>query len=114
METRLRLVLVLGGLPRPRTQIEVYEPSGRFVGRVDMGYEALKVAVEYDGAWHWKQRRNDDRRRDALRALGWTVLVFSAEDVYQHKLDVVRAVRNALAEAAGRPRNPHNEPIARV
>lgn len=100
METRLRLVLVLGGLPKPEPQIVVRTPSGVFVARVDMGYEALKVAVEYDGAWHWQQRRKDDRRRDALRKLGWTVLVFSAEDVYQHKLDVVRAVRDALAAAA--------------
>jgi hypothetical protein len=100
METRTRLVLVLGGLPRPATQVEVRTAEGLFVARVDLAYEAEKVAVEYDGAWHWKQRRQDDRRRDALRALGWNVLVFSADDIYRHPNAVVATVRSALRQAA--------------
>ena len=47
-ESRTRLVLACGGLPRPQTQIQV----GR--RRVDMGWEEWKVGVEYDGAQHWQ------------------------------------------------------------
>jgi hypothetical protein len=44
--TRVRLILIRGGLPRPITQILV----GR--RRVDMGWPQWKVGVEYDGPQH--------------------------------------------------------------
>jgi very-short-patch-repair endonuclease len=94
------LVLVLAGLAPPVTQHVIRTADGRFVARVDLAYVEANLVVEYDGAWHWQQRRRDDRRRDALRALGWTVLVFSAEDVYRHPADIVVAVESALRRAA--------------
>jgi hypothetical protein len=36
METRLRMVLVLGGLPRPKAQVKIYDSNGRFVGKPDL------------------------------------------------------------------------------
>ena len=36
MESRLRMVLVLGGLPRPQAQISLHDKHGRFVGRPDL------------------------------------------------------------------------------
>lgn len=50
-ETRTRLVLLAAGLPRPDTQLVVRD-RGRFVARLDMGWAAWKVAVEFDGAQH--------------------------------------------------------------
>ena len=44
-ESRLRARLVLAGLPRPQTQVSVFDRSGRFVARVDLAWPALKVAV---------------------------------------------------------------------
>jgi very-short-patch-repair endonuclease len=99
METRQRLVIVLAGLRAPVSQLEVFAPDGRFVARLDLGYEEFLLAIEYDGALHWEQRREDDRRRDALRALGWTVLVFSAVDVYRRPAAIVAQVRAALLRA---------------
>jgi len=95
-ETRLRVRLVEFGLPRPIAQFEVRSPRGEFVARLDLAYPQHKVAVEYDGAWHWKQRRDDDRRRDAMRAAGWVVLVYDADDVYGGPERIVREVRQAL------------------
>jgi very-short-patch-repair endonuclease len=96
MESRLRVCLIDGGLPRPVAQHEVHNHAGIFVGRLDLAYVEAKVAVEYDGAWHWKQRRKDDRRRAALRALGWDVHVFSADEIYGNPLAVVAEVAAAL------------------
>lgn len=96
METRLRLVIVDGGLPRPEAQWEVTNPTGVVLWRLDLAYPSDKIAIEYDGAWHWKQRRDDDRRRAALRALGWDVHVFDSDDVYGNPDGVVREVRAAL------------------
>ena len=44
-ETWLRLLIVRAGLPRPQTQIPVYDEYGQLVARVDMGWEDLKIAV---------------------------------------------------------------------
>lgn len=100
METRLRLVLHDFGLPRPEPQWEVRDAADFLLGRLDFAYPNAKVGVEYDGAWHWKQRRADDRRRDAIRRLDWTVLVFSADEIFGSPAMTAAAVRNALQPAA--------------
>jgi len=100
METRLRLVIVDGGNPRPAAQLHVFDGRGEFLGRADLGYEELKLAMEYDGALHWTQRRDDDRRRDRMREAGWTVLVFSADDVFGAPDAVAAAVRRARLACA--------------
>jgi very-short-patch-repair endonuclease len=107
-ESRLRLAVVTAGLPRPVAQFEVYTPAGAFVARVDLAYPELRLAIEYDGAWHWKRRREDDRRRDALRALGWTVLVYSADDLYNSPERIVAEVARARRTAARRAAVPPN------
>ena len=96
METRLRMALIEGGLPRPEAQWEIKNAAGAVQWRLDLAYPELKVAVEYDGAWHWKQRRDDDRRRAALRALGWDPHVFDADDVYRNPDRIVHEVASAL------------------
>jgi hypothetical protein len=100
METRVRLLIVLAGLPRPQAQLIVNDRAGYFVARADLGYEAERYIVEYDGAFHWAQRRADDRRRDLMRELGWTVLVVSSEDYYEHPRRIIATVRTALARRA--------------
>jgi hypothetical protein len=100
METRVRLLLVLAGLPRPTSQLIVRDARGLFVARVDFAYEEQRLIVEYDGALHWEQRRADDRRRDALRAVGWTVLVFGRADYYDNPHVIVATVARALARRA--------------
>jgi very-short-patch-repair endonuclease len=83
METRLRVVLLDGGLPKPKAQHEVRTSTGRLCGRLDLAYPEAKLGVEYDGADHWWQRREDDRRRTAIREQGWEVLVYSSKDIYK-------------------------------
>jgi hypothetical protein len=99
METRVRLLLVRAGLPRPPAQHVVLDHFGEFVARLDLAYPERLLAIEYDGSFHWAQRRADDRRRDALRELGWTVLVFSAEDYYRTPDAIIAKVRRALSRS---------------
>ncbi|HWB68074.1 MAG TPA: hypothetical protein VG708_14720 [Mycobacteriales bacterium] len=102
METRGRVRLVRNGLPRPEAQIVVRDRNGRFVGRLDMGYREQLTAIEYDGADHWLRRREDDRRRDNIRALGWDVIVISADDVYSREMTLEAAVWRSLRRNAER------------
>jgi very-short-patch-repair endonuclease len=100
METRLRMLLINGGLPRPEPQHEVRDHLNVFAGRLDLAYPGIRLGIEYDGADHWKQRREDDRRRDAIRACDWEVCVFSADDVFLTPDATVAAVRRLLRARA--------------
>lgn len=98
-ETRVRLVLHGGGLPRPTAQYEVRDAHG-LVARVDFGWPELRVAVEYDGQWHGEagQFTRDRRRLNRLTAAGWTVVFVTAPDLH-HPADLVARVAAALDRA---------------
>jgi very-short-patch-repair endonuclease len=83
-ETWLRLLLLEAGYRRPQTQIPVYGEYGELVAVLDMGWDDIKVAVEYEGDHHRADRRQFNRdiaRYDALTELGWIVVRVTAEDV---------------------------------
>jgi hypothetical protein len=98
METRLRLGLVLAGLPSPDVQYELLDEYGYHLARIDLAYPAAKLAIEYDGAFHfdqWRARR--DRQRDAkLAGYGWLTLRLVDDDVLAMPQTVSR-VRTLLA-----------------
>src|SRR3954447_13763928 len=100
METRLRVILIDAGLPRPQAQFVVRDRHGGFRGRLDLAYPDARLGVEYDGADHWQRRREDDRRQDGIRELGWEVLVFSADDVFRMQEQTADAVARALRTRA--------------
>jgi hypothetical protein len=82
-ETRLRLLFIDAGLPRPTTQIPVYDECGRFVRFLDMGWEDFMVGAEYDGDQHRTSRPQyvkDQRVWPKLRQLGWHVVRAIKED----------------------------------
>lgn len=82
-ETWLRLLVVRAGFPRPRTQLPVYDEFGCLIGIVDLGWEELRIAMEYEGAHHRLDARvfaRDIRRMEALQERGWVVLRVTAED----------------------------------
>ncbi len=104
-ETRTRLVLIRGGLPRPQPQIVVRNMWGAVVARIDMGWEEWLVGVEYDGPQHWTDpqiRANDIDRTAELERRGWRLVRVSA-DLLRNRPDViVDRARNALL-ASGCP-----------
>ena len=101
-ETWLRLLLIEAGLPPPTTQIPVVTEDGAELYYLDMGWEDLMVAAEYDGEHHrvdrW-QYRKDVRRREALDRLGWIVIRVIATD---RPADIIRRVREARELRASR------------
>ncbi|SPM37118.1 hypothetical protein MRAB57_4961 [Mycobacterium rhizamassiliense] len=99
-ETWLRLLLMNAGFPRPHTQIAVRNEWGWAEAYLDMGWEDVKVAVEYDGDQHRSSRTQyvkDIRRLEMLERYGWIVVRVIAED---HREDIVRRVRAARARRA--------------
>jgi len=96
-ESKLRMLIVGAGLPRPETQIEFHDLRVR----VDMGWRQWKVAVEYDGIQHWtegRQRSWDIERIALLEDAGWSVIRVSAQMMSRPDL-IVERVRCKLRTA---------------
>lgn len=103
-ESALRLHWIEADLPTPAPQFPVRVHGRDF--RLDIADPKVRFAAEYDGqAYHGLDRAaHDARRRELLRSAGWTVAVFTAEDVYGrrdawHRLRTV--YREALATRQG-------------
>jgi hypothetical protein len=96
METRLRMLLVLAGLPRPEVQGSIRNDEGRFL-RPDLLYRRERLAIEYDGGNHRDRLVEDNRRQNSLVDLGIRFLRFTAPDVYGTPNTVVMLVRHALS-----------------
>jgi very-short-patch-repair endonuclease len=97
METRLRLLLVLAPLPRPKAQVRLYDEVGHFLGRPDFYYPLHRLALEYDGASHRENLTGDNRRQNRLVDAGYRLLRFTAADVLSAPESVVDLVKRALS-----------------
>ncbi len=84
-ETRVRLLLVLAGLPEPVVNHALLRPDGTVEYQLDLSFPDQKLAIEYDGRWHDRpeQRILDEARRADLVSRGWTVVVLRAEDLFE-------------------------------
>ncbi|OBG32033.1 hypothetical protein A5672_26305 [Mycobacterium alsense] len=81
-ETWLRLLVIEAGYPPPQTQIPVYGEYGELVAVVDLGWEDVKIALEYEGEHHRtdrRQLRRDIERYEQLPELGWITIRVMAE-----------------------------------
>ena len=102
-ETRLRLLFIDAGLPKPATQIAIYDEHGRYVRTIDMGWEDFLVGAEYDGDQHRTSRTQyvkDQRVWPKLGQLGWHVVRAIKED-RDHEL--VRQAWDAMVSRGWRP-----------
>lgn len=96
METRLRMLIVLAGLPRPLANVDVFDPAGKFVGRIDLYYPEMCLGIEYDGSTHEDSLAADNRRQNQLLGVGIRLLRFTAGDIYSNPAGVVALVRGHL------------------
>lgn len=104
-ESRLRMSLVLGGLPRPEAQVDFYTEGGEHLARVDLVVK--DVLLEYDGREQRLKKPvfvQDRRRQNALVDRGAELRRYSSEDVAPVRRGwLCDEVRRAIAAAASRP-----------
>lgn len=96
MESRLRLILLDGGLPRPLANHDVFDAGGQWIAKPDLQYVTQRVAIEYEGEHHLIDPRqwNDDIRRDeGLHNAGWRLVKVT-------KIDVLRRPHATVARIA--------------
>jgi very-short-patch-repair endonuclease len=104
METRLRMLLVLAGLPEPQVNLRIRGEDGAVLLRFDLSYPRLKVAVEYDGRHHLEdpaQWERDVERRDDTD--GWRVVTVTSKGIYREPERTIARVARALRERGLRP-----------
>jgi hypothetical protein len=85
METRLRMLIVLAGLPEPTVNATVRDVGGEVVRRFDLSWPEVRVIVEYDGRHHVErieQWESDLDRREEIDDEGWRILVVVAAGIY--------------------------------
>lgn len=81
-ETWLRLLVIRNGFPPPQTQIPVYDEHGGLVAVVDMGWDDIKIALDYEGGHHRTPDKfnKDIHRHDAVTGLGWIDIRVTSRD----------------------------------
>jgi very-short-patch-repair endonuclease len=114
MESRLRMLLILGGLPRPQAQVPLHDSQGRFLGRPDLYYASHCLALEYDGSIHRTSLVEDNRRQNRLLSAGVRMLRFTAGDVLGNPDSVLTQVRGYLACRPVSPGGPARAGLRRV
>ena len=98
-ETRLRLLMVLSGLPEPVTGFPVVAAGRK--RELDTAYEQWKVAVEYDGRHHVErdlQWSEDIERHEDLDGEQWKVVIVTGMQMLDPDRVLTR-IRTALTNA---------------
>lgn len=111
METRLRMLIVLAGLPEPEVNSTVCRREGSILRRFDLCWPSVKVVVEYDGRHHVEvveQWEADLDRREQIDDDEWRILVVVASGIYVDPARTVRRVFRLLERRGleGLPERP--------
>ncbi|WP_133246045.1 hypothetical protein [Ancrocorticia populi] len=107
-ESKARLTILDGGFEEPITccPVDVFG----ITLHSDLGYPELKIAIEYDGNYHFSsgpdQIRSDEQRRAAMRAAGWEVLTMTVEDLRDPTLFYAK-LRITIHSALSPTTDPH-------
>ncbi|WP_420368861.1 hypothetical protein [Curtobacterium sp. L1-20] len=83
-ETSLRLMVVDAGFPEPELNVDVHAADGRFIGRADMAWPELRIALEYDGDHRRTDRdafRRDRSRGNDFTSEDWIVIRATSGDL---------------------------------
>lgn len=99
METRLRLLIVLAGLPEPAVNALVGDELDK--RKYDLSYLRSRTIIEYDGKRHVEreeQWESDLLRREAIDTDGWRILVFIAKDVYTSPGTTLERIHRVLLQ----------------
>ena len=101
MESRLRMIIVRAGLPRPRTQWVVQDVAARTAVWLDMAWPEHEIAVEYEGAGHTApvEVLRDAGRYTRLVDRGRRIYRYTWFDVYRDPGRIVAELSRALGRA---------------
>jgi hypothetical protein len=97
METRLRLLIVDAGLPRPQVQWVVQNLATRTAIWLDLAWPELMIGIEYEGDEHTQPGRvlRDVARYTRLVDRGWRIYRYTKLEVYGEPERIVAELTRA-------------------
>lgn len=106
-ESHVRMLMVLAGLPEPEVDVRLVNAvTGHVERRLDSGWRALRLAVEYDGSQHREDEEiyeGDILRHEELREQRrWRILRVTKK-VYQEPAATLARIENARIERGAKP-----------
>lgn len=99
METRLRMLIVLAGLPEPEVNLTIRGINGEPVRRYDLSWPSIRLIVEYDGRHHVErieQWEKDLARREAIEDDDWRILVVTSQGIFDVPAETVHRIHAQL------------------
>lgn len=99
MESRLRMLIVLAGLPEPTVNHTLRDAHGSVLVRFDLSYPSLRLIIEYDGRQHVEVIENwesDIDRREFLDAERWRLLKVTSKGIYVEPERTLDRIARAL------------------
>jgi transcriptional regulator with AbiEi antitoxin domain of type IV toxin-antitoxin system len=101
-ESRLRVRLLLSGVPAAVPQYEVRDRDGRSLGRVHLAWPERRLAVEHEPTRHpsGEHPSAERLRSNRLQAAGWAVLRVTDDALREGWPALVRQVEHLLARRA--------------
>lgn len=101
METRLRMIVIGAGLPRPEVQWVVQDAVARTAVWLDLAWPTHRIGVEFEGAGHTApvEVLRDAGRYTRLVDRGWRIYRYTKYDVYRNPGRIVDELARALGLA---------------
>jgi hypothetical protein len=106
-ESRLRMLLVLAGLPEPTVNHIIRDDvTGEWLRRFELAYLEVLLAIEYQGRWHRESDQvweGDIERREELDHRTWRVVEVISKTLNDDPLRVLQRIELARRDRGLRP-----------
>jgi hypothetical protein len=106
-ESRLRLLVVLAGLPEPTVNYIIRDPrTGEWQRRFELAYEAMRIAIEYEGRQHRDEEEIwavDIDRREDLDRRSWRVVQVISSGLFDNPLRTLQRIDQARVDRGAAP-----------
>lgn len=99
METRLRMLIVQAGLPKPQVQWVVQDERTRTALWLDLAWPDRMIGIEYEGEGHTEPDRvlRDIGRYTGLVDMGWRIYRYTKREILRRPELIIAQLVRALA-----------------
>ena len=105
-ESRLRMLVVLAGLPEPTVNHIIRNETGEWLRRFELAYIELLLAIEYQGRWHRESDEvweGDIERREELDHRTWRVVEVISKSLNDDPFRVLQRIELVRRDRGARP-----------
>jgi very-short-patch-repair endonuclease len=101
MESRLRVLMILAGLPEPTVNHVIRRADGSVRFRFDLSYPGHHLVIEYDGRQH---AESDDQwdwdidRREWMDHEKWRIVIVRSKDLYNKPAQTLQRIISAMRD----------------